>query len=97
MGRGFILQHAKKWSEASSIFEKVAKLDVDGVEHGLRAKEEHAWCTAMWGELQAAADELREVIVTLDGFEGRDDDKARAWWRLGRCYWDMGGDYSPPC
>ncbi|TFK87083.1 TPR-like protein [Polyporus arcularius HHB13444] len=93
MGRGFILQHAKKWSEASSIFEKVAKLDVDGVEHGLRAKEEHAWCTAMCGELQAAADELREVIVTLDGFEGRDDDKARAWWRLGRCYWDMGDAY----
>ncbi|RPD63776.1 TPR-like protein [Lentinus tigrinus ALCF2SS1-6] len=93
MGRGFILQYAKKWSEASLIFAKVAELDADGVEHGLRAKEEHAWCTVMCGDLQAAADELREVIRVLDELEGRDDDKARAWWRLGRCYWDMGVEH----
>ena len=96
MGRGFILQYAKKWSEASAIFEKVVGLDAKGVDHGLRAKEEHAWCAAMCRETQAAVDELREVIGVLDGLEGRDDDKARAWWRLGRCYWDMGGNDSCP-
>ena len=90
MSRGFILEHAKKWPEAEAIFAKVAQLDPEGVDHGLRAKEEHAWSEAMCGKLQAAVDELRDVISALDELEGREEDKARAWWRLGRYHWDMG-------
>ena len=95
MGRGFILQHTKKWSKASAAFASVARLDSDGVEHGIRAREEHAWCQMMCGELDAAADELQAVISAFDGLEGRQDDKARSWWRLGRCYWEMGGQSYP--
>ncbi|KAI0743910.1 TPR-like protein [Daedaleopsis nitida] len=93
MGRGFVLQYAKKWSRAAAIFATVANLDPEGVDHGLRAKEEHAWSEAMCGNLQAAEVELRDVIDVLDGLEGRDDDKARGWWRLGRCCWEMGDDH----
>ncbi len=90
MSRGFILEHAKKWPEAGAIFAKVAQLDPDGVDHGLRAKEERAWSEAMCGKLQAAADELQNVISVLDDLGGREEDKARAWWRLGRCHWELG-------
>ena len=92
MGRGFILQYANKWSEAASIFSRVMVLDPESVDHGLRAKEERAWSEMMCDDLQAAADELRGVIEALDELEGRDEDKARSWWRLGRCHWEMGGE-----
>ena len=42
--------------------------------------------------LEAAAEELQDVIRTLDDLEGRDEDRARSQWRLGRCYWNMGGE-----
>ncbi|KAH9940522.1 TPR-like protein [Epithele typhae] len=93
MAKGFILYYAKKWSQASEVFGKVAALDHDGLLEVLRAKEEHAWCEAMCGNLVAAADELRVVIETSDELEGHEEDKARAWWRLGRCYWEMGEDH----
>lgn len=92
MGKGFILQHAKKWSDASAFFNKASQLDPNGFELGIRAKEEHAWCEAMRGNLRVAAEELQSVIDVLDGLEGREDDKARSWWRLGRCDWEMGGE-----
>lgn len=94
MGRGFILQYARKWQDASAIFSKVMQLDPEGVDHGLRAKEERAWCQAMCDHLQEAADELRACIAALDALEGRVEDKARAWWRLGRCHWEMGSKYT---
>ena len=100
LARGFILQHAKKWADAAEVFARVAKLDPEGLDHGLRAQEEHAWSEANFGELQAAADELRDVIAVQDQLEGREEDKARAWWRLGRCFWEMGGErhiYSSAC
>ncbi|TBU40919.1 TPR-like protein [Dichomitus squalens] len=93
LARGFILEHAQKWTNSADIFAKVAKLDPEGLDYGLQAKEEHAWSEAMCGKLQVAADELREVIAVLDQLEGRDEDKARAWWRLGRCFWEMGVEH----
>ncbi|PIL34098.1 hypothetical protein GSI_03809 [Ganoderma sinense ZZ0214-1] len=93
MSRGFILEHAKKWPEAGAVFAKVVQLDSEGVDHGLRAKEERAWSEAMCKKLQAAADELRDVISVLDELEGREEDKARAWWRLGRSHWTMGPEH----
>ncbi|KAI0356305.1 TPR-like protein [Trametes cingulata] len=93
MGRGFILQYAKKWSDAEELFAKVVKLNPDDFDQASRAREERAWCIAMFGELQKAADELREVINELDTLEGHEEDKARCWWRLGRCYWEMGDEH----
>lgn len=91
MGRGFILQYAKRWDEAADLFSKVVQLDPEDLDQGGRAKEERAWSIAMCGKQQEAADELRAVIGTLEEVEGHDDEKARCYWKLGRCYWEMGG------
>ncbi|KAI8969575.1 TPR-like protein [Trametes punicea] len=93
MGRGFVLQHAKRWDDAAKLFTKVIRLNPEEFDVAIRAKEEHAWCEAMCREYQAAVDELREVINNLDDFEGHDEDKARCWWKLGRCYWEMSAEY----
>lgn len=91
MGRGFILQYAKRWEEAADFFSKVVKLQPEDFDQPSRAREERAWCLAMCGRLQESADELREVIDALENVEGHEEDKARCWWKLGRCYWQMGG------
>ncbi|KAH9858634.1 TPR-like protein [Lenzites betulinus] len=93
MGRGFVLQYAKRWDEAAELFGKVVKSDTDNLDQAFRAKEERAWCMAMCGRRQEATDELREVISALEELEGHDDDKARCWWKLGRCYWEMDDEH----
>ena len=96
MGCGYVLEYVGKWEEAEELFTKVARLLPDDLDHGLRAREESAWCKAHSGGLEKAANELKEVIETLDGLEEREIDKARCWYRLGRCYWDMGGKARAP-
>ncbi|CDO72766.1 hypothetical protein BN946_scf184994.g19 [Trametes cinnabarina] len=93
MARGFVLQHAKRWEDAAELFGKIIRLKPDDADIASRAKEEHAWCAAMSGQLQAATEELREVIGELEAIEGHEEDKARCWWKLGRCYWEMGADH----
>ncbi|KAI0633616.1 TPR-like protein [Trametes polyzona] len=90
MGRGFILQFAKRWEEAAEYFGKVVGLEPEDTNQASRAKEERAWCIAMCGRHYEAADQLREVIDALEQLEGHEEDKARCWWKLGRCYWEMG-------
>ena len=97
MGRGYVLEYVGKWQEAEELFAKVARLLPDDLDRGLRAREESAWCKANSGGLEKAAAELKEVIATLDGLEERETDKARCWYRLGRCYWDMGGKALAQC
>ncbi|PCH43840.1 hypothetical protein WOLCODRAFT_138620 [Wolfiporia cocos MD-104 SS10] len=94
MGKGSILQHSGKWSDASELYAKVVKLIPDDLEHGIRAKEEHAWCLAKFdgGKLEDAMTDLRAVATALDHLEDREEDKARCWWKVGKCLWDMGGD-----
>ncbi|OSD01253.1 TPR-like protein [Trametes coccinea BRFM310] len=93
LARGFVLQYAKRWEDAAELFAKVVRLNPDDLDAASRAKEECAWCIAKCGDLQAAADELRQVINDLEGIEGHEEDKARCWWKLGCCYWDMGDDH----
>ena len=93
MGKGFILGRAKKWADASIVFARVVQLISDDMDHGIRAKEEHAWCEMMCGHPEVATDELQSVIDVLDKLEGKTEDKARCWWRRGRCYWEMSGEY----
>ncbi|CCM00695.1 uncharacterized protein FIBRA_02734 [Fibroporia radiculosa] len=92
MGRGYVLEFAEKWAEAGELFKKIAALLPDDLGDGIRAKEEHAWCLVNCHNLDAAATELRDVISTLDTLEDKNEDRARCWWRLGRCTWDMGDD-----
>src|SRR5262249_20704901 len=35
--------------------------------------------------------ELRTCLKILEEEQGRDEQKARAWWRLGKALWDSGG------
>lgn len=91
MGRAYILQHSERWLDAETLFAKVHGLLPTDVDEGLRAQEEQAWSIAQQGNLEAASLELQHVRVTLDELDGRGVDQARCWWRLGKCYWDMGG------
>ncbi|KZT68315.1 TPR-like protein [Daedalea quercina L-15889] len=93
MGRGYILEYANKWQEADEIFSKVAQLLPDDLDHGIRAKEESAWCRANSGSLEDAAATLMDVVSIVDSLDDRETDKARCWYRLGKCYWDMGSDH----
>ncbi|KAI0674837.1 TPR-like protein [Trametes maxima] len=93
MNRGFVLQYAKRWDDAAHLFGRVIKLEPEDLDQVYRAKEELAWCNVMLGQLQTAANELRQVIDALEELEGREEDKARSWWRLGRCHWEMGDDH----
>jgi superkiller protein 3 len=42
--------------------------------------------------LDEAIAELRTVIELLENEKDSDEDKSRSWWRLGRAYWEMGGE-----
>ncbi len=91
MGRAYILQASKKWEDASSLFSRVAELIPEDLDEGIRAKEESAWCIAHAHDPRSGANALKVVLGALDQLEGRESDQARCWWRLGKCYWDMGG------
>lgn len=92
MGRGYICQHAKKWPEASQLFSRVVRLIPKSLDDGLRAKEEHAWCLVHMDQVKEGADQLQRTLDILDNLNGRGEDKARCWWRLGRAHWEMGGE-----
>lgn len=90
MSRGYIMQAAGKWAEASSTFQRVAELLPDDLYDGLRAREEDAWSMTQAHDPETGDKILQEVIKILDE-EGRNNDSARAWWRSGKARWAMGG------
>jgi superkiller protein 3 len=93
MGRAYVLQYMEKWNEAGTLFTKVTQLVPEDSEDGLRAKEEHAWCQFQARDIQSAISGLKSVFDALDGLDDRDLDKARCLWRLGKCHWEMGGEW----
>jgi superkiller protein 3 len=96
MGRAHILQSMDKWDEAGTLFAKVTQLVPEDLENGLRAKEEHAWCQFHACDVQSGIAGLKSVLEVLKGLNDRDLDKARCLWRLGKCHWEMGGEWHPP-
>lgn len=92
MGRGYVLQHAAKWAEASEFFLKAVESASENPEVRIRAQEEAAWCQVQMGELEGAAEALRGVLEELGSMKDKDVDMARCWWRLGRCLWETGED-----
>lgn len=95
MGRGYVLQTAQKWADAAELFLKVTEQLPDDVDLGLVAREQHAWCLAEGGELDVAVEELQSVLDRLEDLDGYEERKARVWWRLGQCYWRLGGMRNP--
>lgn len=91
MGRAYVLQSIPKWDEAGALFAKVTQLIPEDLEDGLRAKEEFAWCSVQAQNVEGGVAGLKCVLDVLEGLENRDHDRARCLWRLGKCYWDMGG------
>ncbi|KAA1474268.1 superkiller protein 3 [Dentipellis sp. KUC8613] len=90
MGRGYILEHSCTWSEASNYFIRVIELLSEDTDDAIRAKEEHGWCRVQLGDLTGGAEQLRSTIDMLEDVEGKEEDRARCWWKLGRAFWDMG-------
>ncbi|KAF8891676.1 TPR-like protein [Infundibulicybe gibba] len=91
MGRGYILQAAEEWKEAAMRFAEVQQILPNDSGAGLRAREEHAWCIYHAGMVEEGTTELKSALDTLNDIEYRDADLARCLWRLGKCYWQMGG------
>jgi len=96
MGRGYVLQRTEKWLEAASCFSRVSDARLEETRDTIRAQEEHAWCEVQMNHLDGAIAELRTVIELLENQDDSDEDKARSWWRLGRAYWEMGGERLVP-
>lgn len=93
MGRGYILQCVDKWDEAATLFAKVGQLIPEDLDSGLRAKEEQAWCQSQAHDIENSIAGLKNVLEVLDHLDDRDLDRARCLWRLGKCYWEMGGGW----
>lgn len=92
-----ILEAASDWAGAQEEFQKL--LDHGGDDKQMTAaKEELGWCLVNQGKLTEGRDVLEEVVELRDTRkeqEGKDDEaypRARAWWRLGRTEWMIGGD-----
>ncbi|KDQ57736.1 hypothetical protein JAAARDRAFT_35420 [Jaapia argillacea MUCL 33604] len=92
MGRGYILEYSRKWPEAEACFAKVANLLPNDLTDGLRAREECAWCKIHAGDYESGAVDMQAVLNDYEQLHDRDQDKARCWWRLGKCFWDIGGE-----
>lgn len=90
MAKGYILEASEKWVEASEHFTKVYEALGDEDKEGLRAEEERAWCISKTGHTTPGLDALRIVLRKLDGSDHHDHDRARCYWRLGKCLWDLG-------
>ncbi|TDL26128.1 TPR-like protein [Rickenella mellea] len=90
MGRAYVLQAAGKFAEAAELFNKVSEKLPDDMDVGLEAKEEFAWCKVQMGKLDDGAHQLQSVRDQRELIEGEGEKTARVWWRLGKCYWDMG-------
>lgn len=87
----FCLQHSDKWSQARKIYNEARTID----NNNLLAYEEESWCFVMEGDYNNGREGLENVINLLDKsdeFEDKQLQQARVNYKLGRCYWEQGGD-----
>ena len=92
MGRGYVLQRAGKWLDAAACFSQVSDGHPEESRDTIRAQEEHAWCEVQLNQLDRAIAELRAVIELLENQKDSDEDMSRCWWRMGKAYWELGGE-----
>lgn len=97
--RAQIFQTAQNWSEARRSFQMI--LDLGGDEKEMvAAREELAWCFVNEGRLEKGREILEEVVEMRDSRweqSGKEDEalpRARAWYRLGRTEWMIGGKWA---
>jgi superkiller protein 3 len=97
MGRGYIFQHNNNWIESASLFARVVELSPEDSDKTLRAKEEHAWCMVQLRKLEQGVQELQDTLSAFQSYDGKDEDKARCQWRLGKAHWEIGGQCRLQC
>lgn len=95
--RAQIFETAGQWQEARDLFQSI--LDQGGDDRDMvAAREEVAWCLVNEGKLTEGRDILEEVVEMRDSKweeSGKEDEalpRARAWWRLGKTEWMIGGE-----
>lgn len=92
MARAVVYQYAQNWKSAETIYQRVQVIvGSEDVEDGLEAREQAAWCAIQDGRAAETTDEMREVINILDALDEKEYQQARAWWRLGKAFWEIGG------
>ena len=94
MGRAFILEQARKWDEAATLFARVDELLPDNLSTGVRAREENAWCRCQIDDADEGLIILKSIVHILRDMGNSGEDAARCLWRIGQCYWRMNGKSS---
>lgn len=94
LGRAYVLEAGKNWSDAAILFDKVDQLHSQDFGQGLRAREEAAWCRLQIGEIRIAVTVLQGVLDILRGFKDQQLNIARCLWRIGQCFWKLDGRFS---
>ncbi|KAF9198939.1 Superkiller protein 3 [Haplosporangium sp. Z 27] len=82
-GVGFVRCMEGKYTEAIQSFERVLALDPDNIS----ARSELGWICYLQDDYNQAEEKLREVV------EMSEEPRALDLYRLGRTYYDMGGEY----
>lgn len=101
IARGSLESQAGRWASAKKLFlrcekqslssstapeaEKLLRLHRDQI---TQARAEVAWCDLQLDDLEAANDELGQIVETMDSDPQQafsDEDRARAWHRWGVC------------
>ncbi|KAF9355484.1 Superkiller protein 3 [Mortierella sp. AD094] len=82
-GVGFVLCMEKKYTEATQSFERALALDPDNIS----ARSELGWICYLQEDYNQAEEKLREVV------EMSEEPRALDLYRLGRTYYEMGGEY----
>jgi superkiller protein 3 len=104
---GEIAETAGEWAGARAHFQRLLDAGSADEREIVAAREEVGWCLVNEGDLEAGRDVLESVVELRDSHkeaaeaaataahkEFKDDEafaRARAWWRLGRTEWELGG------
>lgn len=75
---------AERWTEALTAFDQALE-QVDD----LKLKSDKAWCLIGLEQFETAQKELQTIIDAMQDWSA--EEQAQTWWRLGQCYWCMGG------
>ncbi|KAF9932323.1 Superkiller protein 3 [Linnemannia zychae] len=82
-GIGLVKSADGLYAEAAVSFERVLALDPDNIP----ARSELGWIAYLQNDYEQAEERLREIVVQSD------EPRALELYRLGRIYYDMGGEY----
>lgn len=91
VSQAYILRTAQDWIPAAQLYQKIADLLPGDLKDGLKAKEDQGWCHWQATHELSDVEKMKDVLCDLKNLEGRNHDAARCLWRIGKCYWDLGG------